>query len=200
MSPASTTTTADCVRCNCCRSPARPAAGSTGLPVHFDTWFDHASGREHRSAMRPWTWQGLEMSMNWMPTGQLRLQGALSLLQVAHDSRTIAVGEFVTERDTGSPRSQWSLTASGTPPRHGDHLGLRHVDHVAPALGIDLPGYTELDMRLAWQPRTNLEIALHGRNLLHAGIRNTRPNCTRWPSPRCNARSSARSHCDSERT
>jgi iron complex outermembrane recepter protein len=46
-------------------------------------------------------------------------------------------------------------------------LGLRHVDRVEPALGIELPGYTELDLRVAWKLRNNLEIALHGRNLLH---------------------------------
>ena len=41
---------------------------------------------------------------------------------------------------------------------------LRYVDPL-PTPGIDR--YLELDLRLAWQPRSDLEIALTGRNLLH---------------------------------
>ncbi|MGI4845676.1 MAG: hypothetical protein ACRYF7_20450 [Janthinobacterium lividum] len=31
-----------------------------------------------------------------------------------------------------------------------------------------MPGYHELDLRLAWQARPGVELALAGRNLLHA--------------------------------
>jgi iron complex outermembrane receptor protein len=102
-----------------------------------------------------------------LPTGPLRLQGALSLFK----SLTLAnnaAGEFETDRDTGSPRAQWSVTAYWNAGRKTDMtLGLRRVDKVSPALGIRVGGYTELDARLAWRPRANLELAIHGRNLLH---------------------------------
>jgi len=110
---------------------------------------------------------GIEMSIDWLPVGPLRLQGALTLFK----SSTVAdyaAGKFETDRDSGSPRAQWSLTASWNAGRNTDMtLGLRHVDKVSPSVDIYVAGYTELDARLAWRPRTNLELALHGRNLLH---------------------------------
>ncbi|MGA1791918.1 MAG: TonB-dependent receptor plug domain-containing protein [bacterium] len=42
-------------------------------------------------------------------------------------------------------------------------LDLRHVDN----LDIFVPSYTELDARLGWKPREDLEISIVGRNLLH---------------------------------
>jgi iron complex outermembrane receptor protein len=43
-------------------------------------------------------------------------------------------------------------------------LWLRYVDALArPAV----PGYTELDLRLGWRPRDDLEVSLVGQNLLH---------------------------------
>jgi iron complex outermembrane receptor protein len=112
--------------------------------------------------------QGVELAIDWLPTGPLRLQGALTLFKSLTQAN-YAAGEFETDRDSGSPRAQWSLTAFWNAGRNADFtLGLRRVDEVSPAIGIDLPGYTELDARLAWRPRANLELALHGRNLLHA--------------------------------
>jgi iron complex outermembrane recepter protein len=112
--------------------------------------------------------RGAELAVNWLPASSLRLRGALSLFK----SSTIADnanGEFETDRDTGSPRSQWSLTTYWNPRADTEMtLGLRRVGQVAPALGINLPGYTELDARFAWRPRANIELAIHGRNLLHA--------------------------------
>ena len=42
-------------------------------------------------------------------------------------------------------------------------LELRHVDN----LDIYVSSYTEMDARLAWKPREDLEISVAGRNLLH---------------------------------
>jgi iron complex outermembrane receptor protein len=50
---------------------------------------------------------------------------------------------------------------------HGVHLdlGLRHTARLpAPVV----PAYTELDLRLGWQATAGLELAVVGRNLLHA--------------------------------
>ena len=32
---------------------------------------------------------------------------------------------------------------------------------------FDVPAYVELDARLAWRPRQNLELSLTGQNLIH---------------------------------
>jgi iron complex outermembrane receptor protein len=112
--------------------------------------------------------RGAELSVDWLPSGRLRLQGALSLFKTS----TIAdysAGEFETDRDSGSPRRQWSLNAFWNAGRNAElTLGLRRVGDVSPAIGIYLSGYTELDARLAWRPRENMELSLQGRNLLHA--------------------------------
>jgi iron complex outermembrane receptor protein len=96
------------------------------------------------------------------------LQGALTLFKSFTHADFETTGKFETDRDSGSPRAQWSLTGTWNAGRATDvTLGVRHVDKVSPAIGIDVAGYTELDARVAWRPRTNLEFALHGRNLLH---------------------------------
>ena len=112
--------------------------------------------------------QGLELSIDWIPTGPIRLQGAVTLFKSLTHADFSTTGKFETDRDSGSPRAQWSLTGWWNAGRATDvTLGVRHVDKVSPAIGIDVGGYTELDARLAWRPRANLEFALHGRNLLH---------------------------------
>jgi iron complex outermembrane receptor protein len=111
--------------------------------------------------------QGVELAIDWMPVGPLRLQGALTVFKSMTEAN-YAAGEFETDRDSGTPRMQWSLTALWNAGRNTDlTLGLRQVDKTSPAIGIGVEGYTELDARLAWHPRTNLELAIHGRNLLH---------------------------------
>lgn len=73
--------------------------------------------------------------------------------------------------ETSDPEHQIQLRTSLDLP--GDvelDLALRRVDTV-PVSGIaggTVPAYTELDARLAWQPRPGLEFSLTGRNLLHA--------------------------------
>lgn len=111
--------------------------------------------------------QGVELAIDWVPVGPLRLQGALTLFKSLTEAN-YAAGEFETDRDSGSPRAQWSVTALWNAGRKIDAtLALRRVDRTSPAIGIDVAGYTELDARLAWRPRANLELAIHGRNLLH---------------------------------
>jgi iron complex outermembrane receptor protein len=44
-------------------------------------------------------------------------------------------------------------------------VALRHVDDIS-INGVEVDGYTELDLRLGWIPRTGMEISLTGQNLL----------------------------------
>jgi len=49
-------------------------------------------------------------------------------------------------------------------------LWLRRVGHlpnVVESSRLSVPGYTELDLRLAWRPVKTVELAIIGRNLLH---------------------------------
>jgi len=110
---------------------------------------------------------GVELALDWVPVGPLRLQGTLTLFE-SRTEANYAAGEFEIDRDSGTPRAQWNLRALWTPGRATDvTLDLRQVGRTSPAIGIDVGGYTELDARFAWRPRANIELALHGRNLLH---------------------------------
>ena len=72
--------------------------------------------------------QGVELAIDWMPVGPLRLQGALTVFKSLTEAN-YAAGEFETDRDSGTPRAQWSLTALWNAGRNTDlTLGLRQVD------------------------------------------------------------------------
>ncbi|MDL2356665.1 MAG: TonB-dependent receptor [Pseudomonadota bacterium] len=110
--------------------------------------------------------RGLELWGRWQVDGSWRLSGGL----VLQDIRTrLLAGSGDTSGQTGlatnDPSSYWSLRSSHdlADDVQAD-LMLRHVGSLpAPAV----PDYTELDARLAWQPRANLELSLTGQNLLH---------------------------------
>mgnify|MGYP000088309309 CR=1 FL=1 len=76
-----------------------------------------------------------------------------------------AIGPGVAGLAANDPKHSWSLrSAHELAPGLQLDLSLRHVGGLPePAV----PGYHELDARIAWQARPNLELALVGRNLLH---------------------------------
>ena len=75
------------------------------------------------------------------------------------------------------PDSQWSLRGSYDVAANLQmDLQLRRVDE----LTIEpVPGYTELDLRMGWEPMQNVEISLTGRNLLHSRHAEYGPAATR---------------------
>ena len=111
---------------------------------------------------------GLEVSFDWLPRPNWRLQANTSLFDIkARDPKfnLSANGEFIGT----TPSHQISLRSSLdiTPNLQWD-AWLRHVGKLPGGVpGIDtVPAYTSLDMRLAWKPARNLELSLVGQNLL----------------------------------
>jgi iron complex outermembrane receptor protein len=109
------------------------------------------------------TW-GFELSAEWEARPGWRLRGAYSLLKM-HASPS-----------DGSTDTQSSNIAGGSPTRQlvvrSSHdltsslnldITVRAVDRL-PALNV--PGYVGLDVRVAWRPDENWELALVGQNLL----------------------------------
>ena len=108
---------------------------------------------------------GVELSATAQPFERWRLQGSYSFLEI-HLHRTRGSSDLSTERtgEGSSPHHQvvlrslldlgWNIQFDST---------FRYVDAL-PAPGI--PAYLAVDLRLAWSPRKNLEIALVGQNLL----------------------------------
>jgi iron complex outermembrane recepter protein len=66
--------------------------------------------------------------------------------------------------DGNSPCNQIYLRSSWNVSENVDFdLMARYVDRL---VGLQVPSYIEMDLRLAWRPRKNLELALVGQNLL----------------------------------
>lgn len=112
------------------------------------------------------TLRGVELWANWQAARGWRLHAGAVL-------QDVDVGREPASRDTtglsflggNDSRLTWTLrSAHELGARLRADLALRYVSRLPQAA---LPSYHELDARLAWQVRPDLEIALVGRNLLH---------------------------------
>lgn len=106
---------------------------------------------------------GLEASLDWRPASAWRLGVNSSWLQYRVHTATLP-GQSPSDYADVSPSLQFSLRSSLdiTPTLRWD-AWLRHVGEVK-RFGVG--AYTTLDMRLAWQARKDVEVALVGQNLL----------------------------------
>ena len=109
---------------------------------------------------------GLELSLDWLPRDHWRLQANVALF----DARLLNIkpGANSEEFIGNTPTSQISLRSSVdlTSTLQWD-LWLRDVGErpgtSSPA--DDVAAYTTLDMRVAWKPRKDLDVAVVGQNL-----------------------------------
>ncbi|MDB6057065.1 MAG: ligand-gated TonB-dependent outer rane channel, partial [Verrucomicrobiales bacterium] len=73
-----------------------------------------------------------------------------------------------------SPENQFFVLSTFELPWHLEfNTTVRYVDRLN---GPGVPSYMEMDARLAWHPKTNLEFAIVGQNLLHEHHREFAPN------------------------
>jgi iron complex outermembrane receptor protein len=122
---------------------------------------------------------GMETSASWQPLDSWRLRASYSLLKMNLHSRNPPPS--VGEADEGfNPQHQfllWSDVDLG--PKVEVGAGLRYVSSL-PSRNID--AYTELDVRLAWKPNKNCELAIIGRNLLDPHHREFGPHSITTPN------------------
>ena len=111
--------------------------------------------------------RGLELSVDWRAHRKLAMRAGYSFLKLSIEEPEDL---FATDREGTSPRHQGYFLVSWSAGGNSEVDALvRHVGRLdAPAPGVEVPSYTELDLRLAWRPRRDLELAVAGRNLLHA--------------------------------
>jgi iron complex outermembrane recepter protein len=110
--------------------------------------------------------KGLETGVTVRPTGWMRWQGSWTLFDKHLELRPGSADPTGGAPEGNDPRHQLGLHAAINFP-HGTELEsfLRRVSALpAPAV----PAYTELDLRTSWSVTDDLEVALVGRNLLHA--------------------------------
>ncbi len=118
---------------------------------------------------------GAEAYVDWRPLDRWRLQLAYTFLQMdLEDHSSAGLGDELTEGM--NPRHRVSLRSSMDLPRDVDlDLWLRYDGRLERFATTDprffdypIGGTWELDARLAWRPRPNLELSVVGQNLLHA--------------------------------
>jgi len=105
---------------------------------------------------------GVELSIDWRPSDRWHVQTSYSFLKLSLDS---AVDSAIDETPEGlSPKHQLSLRTSVELSTSTEmDIWLRYVDEL-PA--INVPSYTEMDLRLAKDLSKGLELAVVARNLL----------------------------------
>jgi iron complex outermembrane recepter protein len=128
------------------------------LPFFFE---NNLAGRTH----------GAELSVNWQPLDGWRLQAGYSWLRQSLHVKPGSIDINNALNETADPEHRALLRSSldlgsklqldTTLRRTGD----RPI-HSGPVLG-HVPGYSELDLRLAWRPSEQWELSLVGQNLLH---------------------------------
>lgn len=111
---------------------------------------------------------GVELSVDWRPRSDLRFQASASQFTMRMSEKGEA---FATDLKGSVPEFRGSLRMAWNPRPDTDvDLWLRRVGHlpnVVESSRLSVPGYTELDLRLAWRPVKTVELAIIGRNLLH---------------------------------
>lgn len=115
---------------------------------------------------------GLEMSVIYQATDWWRLQGGYNRLE--EDIRVRPGGADFNNalNETADPRNQVSLR-SAMDLAHNWELDVawRWVDELTinnAGVPTSVPAYSELDVRLGWNPTPAIQLSVIGRNLLHA--------------------------------
>jgi iron complex outermembrane receptor protein len=135
---------------------------------------------------------GLELSADWRPTRDLRLQATVAFADVQdaylpYSDRgletpplpQISLNAFAPPERMASLRTSWNVN-----PTTDFDFWVRHVSERTPGVkpmqrdpssayldvrDIPLKSYTTLDARIAWRPAPRTELALIGQNLLDSG-------------------------------
>jgi iron complex outermembrane receptor protein len=111
---------------------------------------------------------GVELAATWQLTDWWRLAGAYTFLELHlhRDPGQPAIPASVEGPEGQSPQNQLYLQSSWNAPGglQFDLIG-RYVDRL-PGFTPVVESYLSLDVRLAWRPRKDLEIAVVGQNLL----------------------------------
>jgi iron complex outermembrane recepter protein len=117
------------------------------------------------------TTHGAELSVNWQVLDGWRLHAGFSWIEESLRVKpgSIDINNALNETADPSHRAllRSSLDLSGN--LQFDTTLRRVADrpiHSGPVLG-HVPGYSELDLRLAWRPGDDVELSLVGQNLLH---------------------------------
>ena len=109
---------------------------------------------------------GAELTADCQVTDAWQLHAGYTELRVHLWHKPGSTDGNTSSSESHDPEQFWSLRSSLQLPGNLQlDANFRHVSHIA---NQDVPGYGELDIRLGWRARPNLELSLVGHNLLHA--------------------------------
>jgi iron complex outermembrane receptor protein len=123
--------------------------GATGDPFEV-TFCNQTRGESH----------GAEVSLRWDATERARLSAAYSYLDVDLDGVDLT-DQYTSPENQLSVRSYLDLLESLEV-----NAAAYYVDHVEAG---EVPSYVRLDVGLTWRPRSNVDVAVWGQNLLESG-------------------------------
>jgi len=107
---------------------------------------------------------GIELSANWRPADTWRLRGTYTYTEIQLEKETDQPLIYGGDVEGKSPEQMVSLRSLWEPVENVEiDARLRFVDRLE---ALEIPSYFEGDLRLAYKPRSGLEISLAGRNLL----------------------------------
>jgi iron complex outermembrane receptor protein len=108
---------------------------------------------------------GFEISSTFQATDSWRLRGGYRYLETRLHGSAASKDPLAAANEANDPHNIVTLTSMLNLPwkLEFDQI-VRYVDNVPPPFAV--AEYLALDLRLAWSPRPNLELAVVGRNLL----------------------------------
>jgi iron complex outermembrane receptor protein len=132
-----------------------PTIGMDNFPMFIDVFVPVVSVGEM-------ILNGAELSVDWRPAPKWRMQLSHTWQDVSHADT--AVNEATTiPRNITSWRASWAPTAQIDVDVWLRHMGARSGNATTPYLARR--AFDSVDVRLAWRPQKNLELALLGQNL-----------------------------------
>lgn len=126
---------------------------TTAFPVYIGNGL---TGKSH----------GAELTADYQVTEIWRLHAGYTELRVHLKRKPNSTDTNLSSNESRDPEQFWSLRSSLDLPGNCQlDANFRHVSQIA---NQGVSAYGELDLRVAWRARPNLELALVGQNLLHA--------------------------------
>jgi len=108
---------------------------------------------------------GVELSGDYRATNWLRLRAGYTEMRVQIRPKATSTDRTRGSGESHDPDRQLLLRSSFDLTRHFEvDSTFRFVSGISNQL---LPGYADLDLRVAWQPKPSLELSVVGQNLLH---------------------------------
>jgi iron complex outermembrane receptor protein len=108
---------------------------------------------------------GVELSGDYRPTNWLRLRAGYTEMRIKIRPEATSTDRTRGSGESHDPDRQLLLRSSFDLTRHFEvDSTFRFVSGIS---NQRLPGYADLDLRVAWQPKPSLEFSIVGQNLLH---------------------------------